>query len=114
LVFSILHLNFEFEVSNRDFPQEIKFFRSKYDITWKDIGIAFNKEPNTIQEAMERYNEVYNLPPKIITKKSIITPDIGRNIKSIVKDNPKTPYRKINKLLREKIDNLNIIPSSSI
>lgn len=74
-----------------------------FDITYrKDIGIAFSKEPNTIT-----YNTIS------YRQKSIVTPDIERNIKSIVKDNPKTPYREINKFLREKMDSLNIMPSSS-
>lgn len=91
----------------------ILFLKDKYNISWVDLADAFNKPVDSVRKAITRFDLVKNLPSKIVVKNSKITPAIGREVKSIVKENPKTPYRDIPAILKQRLPNLSDTPSSS-
>jgi hypothetical protein len=50
---------------------------------------------DSMRMAAQRFRDTAELPPKVVAKKTKITPVIGRELKSIIKESPKTPYREL-------------------
>jgi hypothetical protein len=84
-------------------------------LTWPDISYYLNCGLEQAKQFYKRHLANQTLPPKTIVKKTITTGRVGLEIKKIVSENPKTPYRKIPGILKERIgENFNTpIPSAS-
>jgi transposase len=77
------------------------------DRSWKNIGEAVDKKPDTCKKFYQRYRLIKDLPPKTIISKSKITAPIGLKIKQEVRDNPRVSVRKLVTIVNGGIDDEN-------
>jgi len=68
---------------------------------------------DSMRMAAQRFRDIAELPPKVVAKKTKITPVIGRELKSIIKQSPKTPYREQKGMFEERLSDLTDVSSSS-
>jgi hypothetical protein len=81
--------------------------------TWKNIGIAVDKKPETCRTFWKRYKLNKDLPEKTIIRKSIITGYMGLKIKEAIRDNPKISAQKIFGSLKNDLGEETALPSKS-
>jgi hypothetical protein len=87
--------------------------RDKFDISFADISAILDCGSEQAKKFYQRCKLNSILPPKTIIKKSLTNGRIGIEIKRIIQENGKTPYRKIPEILKEKFGNETPIPSAS-
>jgi hypothetical protein len=99
-------------LSDRE-KRAIMFLHDNENVSWNTLSLAFNKPPETLLKAIQRFRAVADLPPKIIVKNNKIDPQIGRELKQMVKESPKTPYRELKGILQDRMPDITDLPSSS-
>ena len=74
-------------LSDRE-KRAIMFLHDNENVSWNTLSLAFNKPPETLLKAIQRFRAVADWPPKIIVKNNKIDPQIGRELKQMVKESP--------------------------
>lgn len=85
--------------------------KEKENFAWKAIATAVNLKRETVRKFYQRYRLNRDLPPKIVIRKSMITPRQGILIKKTLHSNPRSSIQTIKNALQDEAGPEAVTPS---